>query len=302
MSRIVLAVPHAATALSPEVEEDLLDHVTPQFLRTQSDVDTDIIFALPNVRSVRYEYSRFLVDPNRGEQQDNEGGVVPTTDFDDQPMYKPGLEPDGEEQWRRVLRFHRPYHVRVAAEVADPRTTFFIDGHSMSDIAPRRSPDFGRERPDAVLSNRGDFLGHELEDNITGIDPNRGGGPLTCPTDFTLELANRLNHWITALPVPLPSHGRKPTGEVRMNDPFPGGHGVRTHAHPREGIPGLQLELNQGLWCYEDSFERIPGRIDWIRKVMQHWIDDLAAMRESWDIDLAETIMHLVPVRRAPVR
>ncbi len=301
MSRVVLAIPHAATALSPEVEESFLSRVTPQFLRSQSDVDTDIIYALPNVRSIRYDYSRFLADPNRGEQQDNEGGVVPTTDFDEQGMYKPGCEPDGEEQWRRVVTFHRPYHVRVAAEVADPRTTFFIDGHSMSATAPRRSPDFGRERPDAVLSNRGDLLGHELVDNITGIDPNRGGGPLTCPTDLTLELSKRLSRLLATIPAPPASRGRKPTGEVRINDPFPGGHGVRTHAHPRDGIPGLQLELNQGLWCYEGSFERIPGRIEWIRDVMERWVDELVALRESWDIDLAETIIHRVPVQRSPV-
>ncbi len=292
MSSIVIAIPHAATALPDEVRADYLPRVTPQMLRGQSDVDTDVIYAIEGVvRHVRFEWSRFLTDPNRGEQQENEGGVVPLTDFAELPLYSPGCEPDGEEQWRRVLRYHRPYHARVAAEVADPRTRFFIDGHSMSQEAPVRSPDYGRPRPDAVLSNRGDFFGMEVEGNVTGIDPSVGGGPLTCPSDLTHELAERLNHWLTALPVPRARRGRAPTGEVRINDPFPGGHGVRTHARPRHGIPGLQLELNQGVWCDPETFERIPGRIQWIRKVMTHWLDDVARLREEWDMDLVETAL-----------
>jgi|GEM_PF-658276 len=301
MSSVVLAIPHASTALSPEVRDDFLPHVDPQFLRSQSDVDTDVIYALPGVRSVRYEWSRFMLDPNRGEQQENEGGVMPTTDFAEQPLYKPGRAPDGEEQRRRVARFHRPYHARVAAEVADPRTRFFIDGHSMSATAPVRSPDYGQPRPDAVLSNRGDFFGMEMSGNITGIDFTRGGGPLTCPTDLTIELARRLSHWLTNLPVSHPGRGRRPTGEVRINDPFPGGHGVRTHAHPRQGIPGLQLELNQGLWCEEDTFERIPGRIEWIRKVLTHWLTELMDLRETWEMNLVDTIIQAKEVRRVPV-
>ncbi len=295
MSSVVIAIPHAATALPSEVRDDYHERVTPFLLRSQSDVDTDIIYALPGVRSVRYEWSRFLVDPNRGEQQENEGGVVPTTDFDDQPMYKPGCEPDGAEQWRRVVHYHRPYHARVSAAVDDPRTRFFIDGHSMNATAPLRSPDHGRERPDAVLSNRGDFFGFELGGNDAASNPHRGGGPLTCSQDLTAELAERLSHWLRAFPVPYPREGRAPTAEVRINDPFPGGHGVRTHAHPRDGIPGLQLELNQGLWCDAETFERIPGRIEWIQRVMSHWIDDVIRLRDEWKGDLAETILKAEP-------
>ncbi|MCO4768438.1 MAG: N-formylglutamate amidohydrolase [Deltaproteobacteria bacterium] len=297
MSSVVIAIPHAATSLPVEVREDYLPHVTPQFLRSMSDVDTDIIYTLPGVRSVRYDYTRFLADPNRGEQQENEGGVVPTTDFAEEGIYKASCEPDGEEIWRRILRYHRPYHARVRAEVADPRTLFFIDAHSMSGTAPVRSPDFGRARPDAVLSNRGDFFGLEVSGNEVASDPNKGGGPLTCPPDLTQQLSERLSHWLTALPVPHPRQGRAPTGEVRINDPFPGGHGVRTHAHPREGIPGLQLELNQALWCEEDTFERIPGRIEWIRKVMSHWLEELVDLRAAWDGDLTDTILQLRPIR-----
>ena len=286
MSTVVLAIPHASTAVPDDVRGDYLEHVTPAFLRTQSDVDTDVIFTLPSVRTVRFEYSRFFVDPNRGEQQDNEGGVVPHTDFSERPLYREGRRPDGEEQWRRVRTYHRPYHARVAAAVSDPRTRFFIDGHSMSATAPVRSPDYGQARPDAVLSN----LGDQLVLAVPGVDPSRGAGPLTCQPEFCARLAGRLNHWLVTVPVPSPGVGRDPTGEVRMNDPFPAGYGVLTHARPRLGIPGVQLELNQGLWCREDTFERIPGRIEWIREVMQLWIEDVVALREQWEAEESPSV------------
>jgi N-formylglutamate amidohydrolase len=293
MSSVVIAIPHAATALPPEVRQGYQSHVTPVFLRSQSDVDTDVVYALPNVRTVRYGWSRFLADPNRGEQQENEGGVVPQFDFDGAPIYRPGSVPDGAEQRRRIHLYHRPYHERVAREVDDPRTTFFIDAHSMAATAPRRSPDFGRERPDAVISNRGDFLGLVMDDNQTASDPNRGGGDLSCPAELVQELSDRLVFWLGRFPVPSPRRGRQPTTEVRINDPFPGGHGVRTHARPDGGIPGIQLELNQGLWVDSETWERIPGRMDWIKRVMTRWIEDVVQLRARWELDpMTTTLEH----------
>ncbi len=293
MPSVVIAIPHASTALPPEVREAYLPRVTPLFLRSQSDVDTDVVYALSNVRTVRYGYSRFLADPNRGEQQENEGGVVPHFDFDGESIYKPGCVPDGEEQWRRVLKYHRPYHERVARAVDDPRTQFFIDAHSMAQTPPRRSPDFGRDRPDAVISNRGDFLGLMMENNLTASDPTRGGGDLSCPAELVQQLSDRLAFWLGRFPVPSPARGRRPTTEVRINDPFPGGHGVRTHARPDEGIPGIQLELNQGLWIDQETWERIPGRMDWIKRVMTRWIEDVIELRAGWELDpMTTTLEH----------
>ena len=283
MPSVVLSIPHAATALPDEVRRDYLPHVDPQFLRSQSDIDTDLVYAIHGVRAVRFGWSRFLADPNRGEQQDSDGGVVPLRDFDGEPIYRPGGEPDGEERWRRVLRYHRPFHERVAAEVADPRTRFFIDGHSMAGTAPRRSLDHGKPRPDAVLCNRGDALGYRLDDNVAGMDPAHGGGPLTCPAPLLQDLTERLSHWLTALPVPSSRVARAPVGSVWINDPFPGGHVVRTHARPAQGVPGVMLELNQALWCDERSGERVPGRVEWMRRVLERWIEDVVRLRDAWE-------------------
>jgi len=271
MAAIFIAIPHAAVALPEDLKPAFLPHVDEAFLRTQSDVFTDQVYSIDEVRNARYPWSRFVADPNRAERQTSEGGVVPLLDFDLEPLYAEGGEPSTEECLERIARYHRPYHEDVARAVADPRTRFFVDGHSMASSAPRRSLDHGKHRPDAVVSNRGDDYG-----NPTPAKPF-----LTCQPILARFAANRLSHWLTSIPAPRAPNAIKPTGEVWLNDPFRGGYGVRSHSAPNKGLPGIQLELKQGLWCDETCFEPIPDRIEWMRTVMSAWVLDLSAHLEA---------------------
>ena len=271
MAAIFIAIPHAAVALPEGLEPAFLPHVNEDFLRTQSDVFTDQIYTIDGVRTARYPWSRFVADPNRAERQTSEGGVVPLLDFDLQPLYATGCEPNTDQCMERVLRYHRPYHEDVARAVADPRTRFFIDGHSMSSSPPRRSLDHGRTRPDGVVSNRGDDYGN----------PSPGKPFLTCSPALTRFAADRLSHWLMAIPAPHAANGIEPKGDVWLNDPFRGGYGVRSHSAPNKGLPGIQLELKQGLWCDERSFEPLPGRIQWMRSVLSAWVSDLSEHLDS---------------------
>ena len=167
----------------------------------------------------------------------------------------------------RVLEYHRPYHEAVNAAVADPRTKFYIDGHSMMQTPPRRSPDFRRRRPDAVLGNR-------PPDKTANFGL---GTALTCPEDLADYARERLAHLLRTLPAPEGPPESLPSGEVTLNDPFPGGYGVASHADPANGIPGLQVELNQRLWIVEETYEPIPGRIGWMAEVVATWAAELLA-------------------------
>ena len=269
MSRTVIAIPHAATALPTELQERLGDHVNEDYLRRFSDVDTDKLYALPNVRAVHFEWSRYLVDPNRAEHQMSSGGVVPIDCFDLRALYRPGHEPDDEERKERVRRYHRPYHLEVNRQVRDAQTAFFIDGHSMAGVAPPRTANPGEPRPDAVLSNLGDANGN----------PTPGTPFLSCPPSLCRYAGERLGHWMQKIPLPPGPQQNQLQRRITLNTPFPGGYGVRTHTSPSRGIPGVQLELNQQLWVDEESFVPIPGRIDWIREVLSHWIEDLIERR-----------------------
>jgi N-formylglutamate amidohydrolase len=265
MSAIVIGVPHAGVAWPEELKERLLPHVTPHHLLTNSDAFTDRIYSVPGVRVVCFPWSRFVVDPNRAVRQVTEGGVVPHADFAEQPLYRPGMEPDLAERDERVARYHRPFHARIAEQIADPRTRFYIDAHSMAGSPPVRSFDFGRTRPDVTISNLGDG----------SANPSPGTPFLTCPTGLTAWLAERLSRHLLALPAPDAGSRAKITGAVWLNNPFPAGYGVRTHTVG--GLRGIQLELNQRMWTDEDTFAPLPRRIPWIREVFRRWAAEVTA-------------------------
>lgn len=282
MARIVLSIPHASTDIPPEVQDDYAHHVNREYLRLQGDIDTGLVYRdLPGVRAVEYPWHRFFADPNRGEEQESEGGVCPTHDFDGRALYVPGREPDAAEKRRRVLTYHRPHHERLRAEVADPRTAFVIDAHSMAPHAPSRSPDrMGELRPDAVVSN---LVLPGAEDYAEGFTSLRRvpGEPLrTCPQPLTRAIADRLAHWMRTLEAPAAPQPVR--AEVRLNDPFPAGHGVICSVNPAARRPGVQLELNQGLWTHPHTHVTQPDRVAWMREVLIHWLRDVERLRDDW--------------------
>jgi len=269
MARVVIAIPHSGTAVPGEIQARFAAHVDDTYLRQFSDVDTDKVYSLANVRSVRFEWSRYLVDPNRAEKQTSSGGVVPHNCFDLKELYKPGQEPDAQEAHSRILHYHRPYHLRVDKQEQHADTLFFIDGHSMAAVAPPRTDNPGEFRPDAVLSNLGDAEGN----------PTPGTPFLSCPPDLCRFAAQRLHHWMAEISPPPGPDRAQVQGRVTLNTPFPGGYGIRSHATPSSGVPGIQLELNQGLWVDEQDFIEIPGRIDWIRTILERWVDEIVERR-----------------------
>jgi len=262
---LVIGIPHSGIAVPAELRDALLPHVDEAFLRGQSDAWTDRIYAVPGARCVVYPWSRYVADPNRAEDQRTEGGVLPTSDFDERPIYKSGRGPGIHEHHVRVLKYHRPYHEQVATEARDPRTRFYVDAHSMMQTAPIRSPDRGRPRPDAVLGNRPSSKLVEF-----GV-----GDRLSCSPGMSEFARGRLGFWLRELAPPPGPPGSDPAGTVTMNDPFPGGYGVATHAQPERGVPGLQVELNQRLWVVEETFEPIPGRVEWMAEVVARWAGDV---------------------------
>lgn len=265
MSRIVIGIPHGSIAVPADQNPPFAAHVTPAFLRAQSDGWTGEIYAVEGVRTVVFPWHRFLADPNRSERQKTEGGVVPDQDFELEDLYDVGRFPTAEDRMDRVRRYHRPYHEELALAVAEPATRFFLDGHSMAETAPPRGPDFGRERPDAVLSNMGDLEGELVAD----------GSPLTCPASLTRDLAKALGKRLLATPAPAHAPDDEPAGTVWINDPFVAGYGVQAHASAAQGVPGLQVEFNQRLWIDEATFALLPGRVAWLNGVVTAWCRDI---------------------------
>lgn len=247
-----------------DLDPPLREAIDARHLRAQSDIFTDLVYAIPGARVVTQQWSRFVTDPNRAEDQQSDGGVVPLVDFDQRPLYGV-VAPDLRERRRRVERFHRPFHDDLARQLADLQTVLLVDGHSCASIGPERSPDPGVPRPDAVLGNCGDFEGEAL----------RGGPPLTLSPRLARWTSMRLSHWLLQVPAPDAGSDATVSGRVTLNTPFPGGHVVQRHARWDGGIAGVQLELNQRLWVDEQTLLLRPGRVRWLQKVLVCWAEEL---------------------------
>lgn len=271
MARIVIAIPHGSIELPPDLHPAFAEHVDAAFLRRESDAWTGEIYAVDGTRKVHYPWHRFVADPNRSEQQETEGGVVPDVDFGLQPLYPPGVELTAQQRASRVEQHHRPYQDRLRQAVSDPTTRFFIDAHSMAEIGPLRGPDPGLRRPDVVLCNLG----------ATDGEPVGDGVPVSCTPELFRWIGGRLSHHI--LHIPAPPHGPEhaPEGSVWLNEPFDRGYGVTTHAAPARGVHGIQIELSQRLWLNAQTFEALEGRIAWMNRVTTAWCRDIEARLEE---------------------
>lgn len=269
MRGLVLSVPHASIAVPATMVPPFDPQRGTAWLRAQSDAFTDEIYDVPTARRVVFPWSRFVLDPNRHEGQESEGGVVPIRDFDEVPLHRPGEQPDAAERRRRIEHLHRPYHLAISSLLADPATRLFIDCHSCAPVGPERSPDPGAARPDAVLSNGGGRSGEALT------------GPLSCGPTFLRECAERLSHHLLEHPAPAAAPGAAVRGTTWLNHPFPGGAITQRHADALHGVPGFQIELNQRLWVDDDGVTPLPGRISWLRGVVSAFFADALSLAEG---------------------
>ena len=91
-------------------------------------------------------FHRYVIDANRDPDGQslypgqNTTGLCPLTDFDGEPIYLTGKEPDADEMSRRHINWHRPYHQALEAEVARVKTihgfAIVFDCHSIRSRIP----------------------------------------------------------------------------------------------------------------------------------------------------------------------
>lgn len=144
-SPVILAFPHTGTAIAPDVWARLNDEGR-KLRDTDWHVDRLYEGLLPNATTVRATFHRYVIDANRDPSGEslypgqNTTGLVPLTDFDNQPIWREGMEPDEDETARRLKTFHQPYHDVLSAEVKRVKATYGIavlyDCHSIRSECP----------------------------------------------------------------------------------------------------------------------------------------------------------------------
>jgi len=220
---VLLSIPHVGTAVPPDIASTMTDAA---LAVPDTDWHLDRLYHFAPALGIGFlkaTCSRYVIDLNR----DPAGSVLypgasntevcPLSTFDNQPIYKPGQEPDAAEIERRVGAFWRPYHEQLHSELQSLKERFGVavlfDAHSIRSQVPRffdgRLPDFN--------------LG--TADGATAAPP----------------LVGRLMNVLTATE----------RYSAVLNGRFKGGFITRSYGKPEDNIHAIQLEMCQSTYMEE---------------------------------------------------
>lgn len=220
---LVVSVPHAGEHVPAPLGARMTDEAT-ALPDTDWHVHRLYDFAAELGASVLVaRCSRYVVDLNRDPQGralytgQDETGIVPVTTFDRAPIYRDGQAPEQAEVDARIATFWRPYHDRLAAEIARVRTRHgacvLLDAHSIRSQVPRF---FAGTLPDLNLGTR------------DGASADAG---LIRAAMDVLEAA--------------------PGFSSVCDGRFRGGYITRQYGRPDTGVHALQLEMAQRVYMDE---------------------------------------------------
>lgn len=247
---LLVSMPHVGTHVPPEIAARMTSAA-----RTVPDTDWhvdrlyDFLGDIGAAR-LRATHSRFVIDLNRAPDGRplypgaSNTELCPTTLFDESPIYQPGAAPDAAEVESRRERYWRPYHDRLAAELAALKKRFgfaiLFDAHSIRSEVPR-------------------FFDGRLPDLNIGT----GGGGTADP-----DLAAR------AVEAAAGAEGYSSV----LNGRFQGGYITRRYGQPGERVHALQLELSQITYMDEDppfTFreDRAAGIRPVLRRILEAMLD-----------------------------
>lgn len=218
-SPLILAMPHTGLYLPDDITAHLNDRG-----RALEDTDwhIDRLYSglAPQATVVRALFHRYVIDANRDPAGislypgQNTTQLCPVTDFNGQPIYLEGQEPDQQEIERRRKAFHAPYHTALQGQIDRVLDQFGIvvvyDCHSIRSNIPflfeGQLPDFN------IGTNSGATCGPEIERLVAEICANAEG--------FTSIVNGR----------------------------FKGGWTTRNYGRPDTGVHAIQMELAQSTY------------------------------------------------------
>ena len=221
---LLVSIPHCGTWLPPELRPRL---TTAALALPDTDWHVDRLYDFAaglGAGILQATHSRYVIDLNRPPDDRplypgaSNTELVPTTLFDEGPVYRPGQAPDGAEIAERLERYWRPYHERLAAELDALRERFgmalLFDAHSIRSIVPR-------------------FFAGRLPDLNLGTGDGRSAA-----ADLTAALVE--------------TAAETETYSAVLNGRFKGGYITRTYGKPAGGVHAVQLELSQITYMDED--------------------------------------------------
>ena len=195
-------------------------------------------------------HSRYVIDLNRPPDDAplyanaRNTGLCPATTFAGEAVYAAGAGAGPGEVARRVAEYWRPYHDRLAAELARLRTrhgvAVLFEAHSIRSQIP------------------GYFEGRLPDLNLGTTDGASADAGLTARLAAVCERAAGFS--------------------FVLNGRFKGGYATRAYGRPAEGVHAVQLELAQITYMDEDPpFPYLPERAAGIRPVLRELLAEIVA-------------------------
>lgn len=244
---LILAMPHIGTFVPDDISATL--NTEGARLR-DTDWHIEQLYAglAPDITVVQATHHRYCIDLNRAPSQEslypgqNTTGLVPLTDFDGQPIWQPGKEPDAAEIARRLAAIHTPYHAALAAEIARVKALHGVavlyDCHSIRSRIPYL---FEGRLPDL---NIGTNSGQSCDARIS---------------DTVADLCQRSSFSFV-------TNGR-----------FKGGWTTRHYGQPEHQVHALQMEMAQALYL---TIEAEPFAFDVtkaarLKPLLRHILENL---------------------------
>lgn len=249
-SPLLVSIPHAGTYVPEAIRARMTE---PARALPDTDWHVDRLYDFVQelgAACLIATHSRYVIDLNR--PPDNTAlyagsttGLVPETLFDGSPVYLPGQAPDAAEQAERLIRYHQPYHERLALELAEHRARFgyalLFDAHSIRSEVPRL---FDGRLPDLNLgSNDGRSAAPDLQQRAFDV---------CAASDYSAVLNGR----------------------------FKGGYITRHYGDPTAGVHALQLELAQATYMDEaQPYRLLEARAERLRGLLRELLGSLLDWR-----------------------
>lgn len=218
---LLMSIPHVGTV----VPADIAANMTQGALGVpDTDWALDRLYDFAGelgLNVVAGNYSRYVIDLNRPPDDAPlyPGGrnteLVPTTTFDRESIYPPGLEPDAAEIGRRRTLYWEPYHVHLSSVLEQLRArhgiAILFDCHSIRSRVPR-------------------FFDGRLADHNLGTADGA-----SCSPDLRDALRGAL--------------AEDKRYSLVVDERFKGGYITRHYGKPGAGIHAFQLELSQATYA-----------------------------------------------------
>ncbi|SDE79631.1 N-formylglutamate deformylase [Limimaricola pyoseonensis] len=220
---VILGQPHGGTWLPDTVAARLN-------ARGRALADTDWHIGrlydelLPGATVVRANFHRYAIDANRDPgggslyPGQNTTGLCPATDFDGQPIWRPGAAPGAGAVAARRDELHAPYHAALAAQVERVRARHGVavlwDCHSIRSEIP--------------------FL---FEGRLPVLNIGSDGGA-TCDARIEARVAAACQ-----------GSGL----ETVLNGRFRGGWTTRHYGRPESGVHAIQMEIAQRAYLAAEA-------------------------------------------------